>query len=399
MTSVNPLGRPIRVLRVITRLNIGGPAIQALSLTQALNDEEFVSHLVAGDLASGEGDMFQEYQGRIQPEFVPGLGRELSPLKDLATLYRLWQIMRRWRPDVVHTHTSKAGTLGRIAARLAKVPVVIHTFHGHVFEGYFSPLKSRLFIWIERLMASWSNRLVAISPSQRDDLVMRYRIAPAERVVCIPLGFDLSRLAEVNGRRGELRKQLGLAANEKLVGIVGRLTPIKNHHLFLDAFRQVCERVPNAQAVVVGDGELRGQLEAYARGLDIQGSVHFLGWRRDLVNIYADLDVVCLTSNNEGTPVTIIEAMATARPVVATRVGGIPDLIRDGEHGLLVEPGAPDRVADAVVRLLQMPGWAAQLGKNARERALAFYGFARLKEDITQLYRESIREQMEAAPG
>jgi len=211
--------------------------------------------------------------------------------------------MRREKPHIVHTHTATAGLLGRLAARLAGVPVIVHTFHGHVLRGYFGPILSKVLVWMERFLARLSDRIVTVSEGQRRELA-GYGIAPLEKITVVPLGFELEELLACESQRGELRRELDLANENKLVGIVARLVPIKNHRLFLQAAQVVAEAVPQARFLVVGDGELREELEAYSRDLGLDGRVVFTGWRRDLPRLYADLDVVALTSINEGTPVS-----------------------------------------------------------------------------------------------
>ncbi len=374
-------------MRVIARLNVGGPAIHVIRLTERLGPPRFESALVCGQIGPHEGDM--SYLARahgVRPIVIPALGREIAPLRDLSTLWRLWRLMRAYRPHVVHTHTAKAGFVGRVAARLAGVPVVVHTFHGHVFHGYFGPVKTRLFIFLERFCARLSDRVLTVSDRLKEELT-GYGIAPADRITVIPLGLDLAPFATTPRRAGALRRELGLSDATPLVGIVGRLVPIKNHRLFLEAATQV-----NAAAhfVIVGDGECRADLEARAQALGLAERVHFLGWRDAdrLPAIYSDLDTLVISSDNEGTPVSIIEAMAAGAPVVSTAVGGVSDLIDDGRTGVLVPPGDAPALADAMNRLLHEPARAQALAETARPPALARFGIDRLAEDLAGLYLE-----------
>lgn len=381
--------RRIRVLRVIARLNIGGPAIHTILLTAGLDPDRFESTLVTGVEAAHEGNMLAlaEEKG-VQPLVVPQLGRELHPLKDLATVLRLRRLMRRVRPDIVHTHTAKAGAVGRTAAKLSGVPVIVHTFHGHVFHSYFGPAKTKFFLFIERRLARMSDAIVAVSEKQREEMA-GYGVAPIEKIHVIPLGFDLAPFERPAA--GVFRKELGLGAGEKLVGIVARITAVKNHELFLDAAALVKERVPAARFVIVGDGELRSRIEQRARDLDLEDSVILTGWRSDLPEIYADLDVLALTSLNEGTPVSVIEAMASGCPVVSTRVGGVPDLVDEDVTGLMAGSGDARGLAEAIARLLTEPDLARRIADSARTFALERFRVERLVADVQKLYEELLR--------
>jgi glycosyltransferase involved in cell wall biosynthesis len=316
---------PIRVLRAITRLNIGGPAIHAILLTRALDDGRlFQSTLVTGTTAPHEGNMADvAHAHHVQPTLLPALGREISPLDDLVSLAHMVQLVRAVRPDVVHTHMAKAGTIGRLAARICRVPLVVHTYHGHVFHGYFSPRKTRIVVTIERVLGRMTDQIVVLGERQRAEIAS-FGVAPRHgaSLVPIPLGLELQPFLEAEHYHGELRAQLGLDQDAPLVGIVGRLVPIKAHQDFLEAAVAICQAKPGTQFLIVGDGERRQELQHLAEKLGVSSAVHFLGWRRDLPRVYADLDAVVLTSRNEGSPVVLIEALAAARPVVATAVGG-----------------------------------------------------------------------------
>ncbi|MBI3825272.1 MAG: glycosyltransferase [Candidatus Rokubacteria bacterium] len=384
------MSAPIRVARVIARLNIGGPAQHVVNLTAGLPRDRFESVLLTGRESATEGSMADlAAAAGVTPVMVPGLGRALSPRNDLASLIFLFRYFRRFQPHLVHTHTAKAGTVGRIAAWMARVPVIVHTYHGHVFHGYFSPAATRVFLGIERALARVTDRLLTVSQSVHDEL-RRYRIGRPGQAAVLPLGLDLARFLEAERRRGELRAELGLAPATPLVGIVARLVPIKRHEDFLESARLVSARVPGCVFLVVGDGERRNELEAIARARGLGERVRFLGWRRDLDRIYADLDVVALMSANEGSPVSLIEAMAAARAVVATRVGGVPDLVEDGMTGLLVPPANPVIAADAIVALLAEPERRAAMGAAGRKRASPAFSVERLVSDVDRLYTELV---------
>ncbi|HUF48536.1 MAG TPA: glycosyltransferase [Vicinamibacterales bacterium] len=373
-----------RVVRIIARMNVGGPAIHATLLTRDLDPDRYESHLVVGAEAPGEGNYLDMHGWRLdRVHTVPALGREISPWRDARALGDLGRLLRQIQPHIVHTHTAKAGMLGRMAARRAGVPIVVHTFHGHVFDGYFSPLKTAAFVRIERMLARRTTRLVTVSEEVRRQILAR-GIGRADRFDVIRLGLDLSSFVRSEERRGELRRELGLPGEAETVGIVARLVPIKAHEVFLDVAARLAAARPRAVFIIAGDGERRSELDAaaHARGLDDR--VHFLGWRSDLDRIYADLDVVMLTSKNEGSPVALIEAMAAGRPVVATRAGGVEELV--GEAGLLADVGDAATLARHAATRLDDRARAGELGARARARVVPAYSHERLVADVDRLY-------------
>ena len=387
---------PIPVVRVITRLNIGGPSIQATRLTRALDAEGFSTTLIHGRLGEGEGDMSYLIAPGARALYLHTLKRPLSPADDLRTVLRLYRELRRARPAIVHTHMAKAGMLGRLAAAAynmmrgsAPRARVIHTYHGHVLEGYFSPLMTRLFITIERMLARVSDVIVAISPAIERELRDGFRIGRAAQYRVVPLGFDLGEFAAIDdAARADARHRLEVATNAEVVSTVGRLTAIKQHRLFLDAVAAASRSRPRLQALIAGDGELRDDLEAYARTLGINDRVRFLGWRRDLSVIYAATDVFMLTSRNEGTPVALIEAMASGVPGVSTDVGGVKDVIDSADVGARVPDGDVAGLAAHLVRYLADPDLRRRTGQRARAAVLDRYSLDRLVGDITSLYRD-----------
>ncbi len=390
---------PIKILRAITRLNIGGPAIHAILLSRALNDGAlFESTLVTGTTAQHEGDMLDLARARsVEPVVLPALGREISPLDDLVSLAHMVKLVRDLRPDIVHTHMAKAGTVGRLAAKICSVPLVVHTYHGNVFHSYFSPTRTRIFLTIERALGLATNRIIVVGDSQRDEIA-RYGVAPLHKLTTIRLGLELDQFLDAERHRGELRRELGIDAGTPLVGIVGRLVPIKAPEILLQAAINVRNSLPTAQFLVVGDGERRQELETLVDHLGLRASVRFLGWRRDLVRVYADLDVVALSSLNEGSPVVLIEALASARPVVATAVGGVPEVVLHGETGLTVPVSDVAALGGAVLTLLRDRPLADRLGKAGRRHVYPRYDSSRLVEDVRQLYLHELAAQGRAVP-
>src|SRR6266851_772525 len=390
----------IKILRVIARMNVGGPAIHVVNLTAGLDPARFDSMLVTGTENPGEGSLLDLALARgIEPVVIPEIvGQATLKPRDLKALIALYRLMRRERPHIVHTHAAKPGVLGRLAARLAGVPVVVHTFHGHILHGYYGPLMTWLLRRMERLLARCSDRIIAVSEQVKQDLV-RYGVAPPEKISVIPLGFDLQPFLDSGEHRGALHRELGLTNGARLIGIVGRIFPIKNHRLFLEAAARVAAEERSAHFVVVGDGVLRPEMEAHARGLGIADRVTFTGWRRDLPRIYPDLDVLVVSSRNEGTPVSAIEAMASACPVVATRVGGLPDLIEDGETGRLVPSEDAPALAAAILHVLREPDAARRLAEAARADVRERFRAERLIGDMERLYSELLADKGVLAPA
>lgn len=401
-------GERIRVARIVARLNVGGPARHCLLLADGLTERGFDTTLYTGAVDEGEatieGARGDRTPGGAPIVRVPGLCVAPSPLQDARALAALVAELRRTRPHVVHTHTSKAGALGRVAAALAGVPVVVHTFHGHVLADYFSPLPSALVRLAERGLARLSERIVTLSPTLRDELAGRFAITDRSRISVVPLGRDLTAFRAA--RRGALRRELGLSDDALLVGSVGRLVPIKRVPLLVRAFARAARQLlaPRTGAprdphlVLAGDGPCRPLIEAAAREAGLPGRIHLLGWREDLAAIDGDLDLAALSSKNEGTPLSLIEAFAAGVPAVATRVGGVPDLFTaSGEvgpagvelraEGALVAADDEAALAAALVHLLERPDLRASAAAAARARAEAFSA-ERLLSDMDGLYRE-----------
>ena len=390
------LAPPATIARVIARLNVGGPAIQAILLTEAFRRKGYRTLLLTGEVASGEASMEYLADARdVEPIHIAGMSRSIAFYKDLVVLWQLIRILRREKPFIIHTHTAKAGTLGRLAAVVAGVPIRVHTFHGHVFRGYFPALVTRLFVLIERMLARHSDCIIAISDSQKRDLADVYRIAPAEKIAVIPLGLDLDPFLHVAHPDSPQHGSVGIRGHTPLVGWIGRLTPIKAPNLFLDCVVAMRPALLDARFVMVGDGELRRECEERIQREGLGSAVTLAGWRRQLAPLYAKLDLVVSTSVNEGTPVALLEAMASARPFVATDVGGVRDLmvgrgrriagVEVFDNGILV-PQDVQRVAYAVRFLLERPGLRLTMGKAGREFVRRRFSHHRLANDLEALY-------------
>lgn len=405
--------KSFKILRVISRLNIGGPAIHVALLSKGLNENLFESKVVAGSRSPFEGDMNYLLSRKNGNYYnIPELQREIAPLRDIKSFVKLFLIILRENPDIVHTHMAKAGALARIAVwiinTLMKTDIkTVHTYHGNVLEGYFSKTKSITFKWIERVLALMSDAIIAISRTQKWELSEKYRICRPNKVHTIPLGFDLSKFVNARNYRGEIRKKIGANDDIYLIGIVGRLTAIKNHYMFIDVAKILidrCKTIP-LKFIIIGDGELHQCLKEYAKSLGLQENIIFYGWERDIQKVYADLDILALTSMNEGTPVSIIEAMASEVPVITTGVGGVKDLLGDFdpdqnrcqgfmlcERGILCPKNEPTIFADGIEYLINNGvDRKHAMVKKARVHVLNNYSESKLISNIESLYLQLLR--------
>ncbi len=402
----------MKVLRIIARLNVGGPARHVVWLTAGMKQHGYETLLVSGVVPPGEDDMsYVAAQAGITPLILAEMSREIS-VKDAITIWKLFRLMLREQPNLVHTHTAKAGTVGRVAGLMYRwlTPATligkprpcrfVHTYHGHVFHSYYGKGKTRVFLAIEKMLARLvTDRIVVITPQQRREINDTFRVGQAGQFNVIQLGIDLDIYAGWPERRKEFRKELNVGADEILIGIVGRLTEIKNHELFLQAaleFQKLGRG--NVKFVILGDGHLRQSLEQRVDDLNLRERVLFLGSRNDPENFYPALDILALTSLNEGTPLSIIEGMANARPVVATLVGGVGDLLGQRvsavddrrfvihERGITVTSGDAPGLAQAIDHLIEHEELRADFGHRGREFVLKNYAKERLLNDIAALY-------------
>jgi glycosyltransferase involved in cell wall biosynthesis len=376
---------------VIARMNLGGPAHQASLLSgRRFDPERYETLLVYGQPAPGEESMADLAAAEgAETVYLPSLRQPVNPLHDTRALRELGAIARRFRPDLVHTHTAKAGFLGRSAALMAvrPRPVLVHTFHGHVLEGYFGPAKTRLYRGLERALGKRTDRLIGVSEQTVNDLV-RLGVAPREKFSVVPLGLELGPFADLEPDAGKkLRSEIDVADDEALFAFVGRIVPIKRLDLLLRAFTRAHAGGAAAHLAIVGDGETRGEFERLAEDLGVGSAVSFLGYRRDLPTIAAAADVAVLSSDNEGTPVWLIESGAAGRPAVATDVGGTSEVVTP-ETGIVVPPDDEAALAESISRLTASPDLRLRMGARAREHVLRHYSVERLLSDIDALYTE-----------
>lgn len=408
------LERKPRVVRIITRLNVGGPARHVGWLDSALNERGVKETLITGQVPPGESDMsdFVENLG-VHPMTLAEMSRELS-FRDVFAIWKLYKLFREKSPDLIHTHTAKAGTVGRIAGWCYKWMTwgtligrprscrFVHTFHGHIFHGYYGKLKTWVFLTVERWLA-WlvSDRIVVISPQQFEEIHHQFRVGNAEQFRVIRLGLDLTQYEHWQQQRELLRQEIGASEDEMLIGIVGRITEIKHHSLFVDAATLVAKRTDSpVRFVIIGDGPLREELELQSRSSPAK--IQFMGMRDDPDVFYPGLDIVALTSKNEGTPLTLLEAMANARPVVSTLVGGVVDVLGNPqtsqpeqsesftvfEHGVGVMEQTPEAVATGLEFLIKDASLREQMGVAGQKFVSREYTKDRLVEDIVDMYNE-----------
>jgi len=391
-----------RVLRIINRFNLGGPTYNATYLSKHL-PSEYETLLVGGEKDETEDSslFIVENQG-LKPVIVEEMKRELNPALDYKAYKKIVQIIKDFKPDIVHTHSSKAGAIGRLAAANHGVPVIVHTFHGHVFHSYFSKASTTFYKTVERYLAKKTTKIVAISDIQKHELSSIHKIADADQFEVVPLGFDLSRFKQNRTeKRSAFRKQYQLADDELAVAIVGRLVPIKNHHLFLDAVHSILQKSDKkVRFIIVGDGESRSELEEYAKSLSIEYDTEksatfskpllFTSWIKDVDRVYAGSDIACLTSKNEGTPVSLIEAQAAGVPIVSTNVGGIENVVIRDESALLSD--RDEDFAALLQTLIEDDAKRKKMAMKGEEFVMTNFTYKRLVSDMDKLYQKLLSE-------
>lgn len=390
-----------KVLRILNRINVGGPVLNVAYLSKYLQPE-FETKILVGNIEEGEGDASYILNGMgLSFEKVPTMFRALHPIRDFKALLFIIRAMNEYQPDIVHTHAAKAGALGRFACLFTKKrpQVILHTYHGNVFDGYFSPLKTKVFLFIERSLAKISTGIISISKRQKEELVSSYSICDSDKIKVIPLGFELEKFQDnLLNKRLEGRKEFSVDDNTVLLVITGRLTEIKNHKFFLDVVAK-CKKLVSVKfkSLIVGNGELYGDLKAYAISLGLcvaeennpplEYDVLFTSWRKDIDYINAAADVAVLTSNNEGTPVSIIEAMAAGKAVLTTNVGGVEDFIETGISGVVSKRDL-EEFSEHLIKLIVDRDYRENLGNHAKPKAFQLFSRERLIKDMQTYYTQ-----------
>ncbi len=387
----------IKVLRIINRFNIGGPTYNATFLTRFIGDD-FETLLLGGLPEEGEADSLHiPHEYGVEPTILDEMKRTPNFKSDREAYRKIKEIISEFKPDIVHTHASKAGALGRRAAFACDVPVVVHTFHGHVFHSYFSPLKTNLYKVIERRLAKKSTGIIAISDLQKKELSEKHKICKASKIKVIPLGFDLEKFrADLADKRIETRKKHQLSEKTIAVAIVGRLAPIKNHAFFLQVVENLLAKgIPQAQFFIVGDGELRSEIESKSAAINqLYGEkIVLTSWIKDIASFNAGMDVICLTSDNEGTPVSLIEAQACNVPIVSTEVGGVLDIVSQGETGFVVPKGDLQAFAEKLGLLIENEEIRKKMSQNGWNFVKDKFHYTRLAADMANYYRELLNKR------
>lgn len=385
-----------KILRIINRLNLGGPTYNASYLSKYLSPD-FETLLVAGmkDDSEASSEFIAKSMG-LEPIMLPEMKRSINPFKDISAYRKIREIIRRYQPDIVHTHAAKAGAVGRIAAFNEKVPVILHTFHGHVFHSYFHSAKTKVFLEIERYLARKSTAIIAISQQQKNELVSEFNIAPGEKISVVPLGFDLSRFQEdIESKRKRFRTDWNIDDEEIAIGIIGRLVPIKNHGMFLKGLKYIAAHTDKPiRAFIIGDGEDYAKIREQAIELGMEWTnergkkalLTFTSWINEIDVVNAGLDIITLTSLNEGTPVSLIEAQAAGKPVVSTRVGGVEDVIIAGKTGFLCPTNDHLEFSELVLRLVENEELREEMGGPGMQNVIEKYSYQRLISDMRNLY-------------
>jgi glycosyltransferase involved in cell wall biosynthesis len=386
--------RKIKILRIINRFNIGGPTYNATFLTRFMSDE-FETVLIGGLPEEGEADslhILNEYG--VKPILIPELKRNPNFFSDRKALKKIKTIIEEFKPDIVHTHAAKAGALGRKAAFDCKVPVVVHTFHGHVFHSYFGKFKTEIFRRIEKRLASKSSGIIAISAQQRNELSDKYAIANKNKIEVIPLGFDLNPFqVDLEIKRQKTREKFNLTDDQIAIAIIGRLAPIKNHMLFLDSIEIVNQQATKKPVFfIVGDGETRNEIELQIKKIKTNQTIdiRLTSWIHDIKTFNAGMDIICLTSNNEGTPVSLIEAQACNIPVISTDVGGVKDIINENETGFVVPKNNPEKFAEKLLELIEDEKKREKMSQNGWSFVKDNFHYLRLVNDMEKYYKKML---------
>ena len=388
--------KKIKVLRILNRFNLGGPIYNVAILTEHLS-KEFETKLVGGKAMTTEMDAtFILAQQNIEFELIESMGRKISLFDDIRTFFRLRKIIKEYRPQIVHTHASKAGFLGRLAAISSGTPLLVHTFHGNVFHGYFNRFKTFLVKQVELGLAKRTHALIAIAPSQATELRFLNPQGHKNKIHIIPLGFDLSKFSDTAPIREDLRLKMNIATDEIAVGIVGRLVPIKNHQMFIEAASECLKNEGlRFKFYVVGDGEERVNLERLISKdyPTLKDRITFTSWIKEMEQFYPAMDLICLTSLNEGTPVSLIEAQAAGIPVISTSVGGVKDVISHLETGYILSSHSAHELASVIVELSMNSPLRLKMSKNARNFVLDLFSYQRLVREMSQLYKQLLNDE------
>ncbi len=384
--------KKIRVLRIIARLNTGGPAIHVTLLERLLSKEDYKSCLYTGEVSPGEGSM-EELASTIDLKKSRFFGREIRLFKDFLALIELIFLIRKFRPHIVHTHTTKAGVLGRIAAILNGVPFIYHTFHGHLFHGYYSDFATEVIKFIERMLARFTTKIITLSETLVKEISDDYKIAPRDKFKIIPLGFAFENLS-VDEDPNVIRSRYNTEPEDFVFGIIARMAPIKNHKMLILSLKKLVDQGTKVKPVlwIVGEGELSEELRDQVKELSLEEHVRFLGWHKQLGSIYKAMDIVTLSSKNEGLPVTVIEGLAMGKKIIAPKVGGIPDIMTDSDDGYIFKVDSVDELAEAMS--LAIKNGKIGISTKRKKHIQKKYSVKNLVKNIETLYYSCIRKDL-----
>ncbi|MCB9360878.1 MAG: glycosyltransferase [Flavobacteriales bacterium] len=395
--------KKIKVLRIINRFNLGGPTYNAAYLTKYLSDD-FETLLVGGEkYEEEESSAFILDKLGLKPIVIPEMQRSINRKNDRIAYKKIKDIIKEFQPDVVHTHASKAGTLGRLAANKMKVPVVVHTFHGHVFHSYFGKAKTTFYKNIERYLAKKSTKIIAISEIQKNELSLEHKICKPEKIEIVPLGFDLSRFQEnIEEKRKSFREEYKIDEDEIAIGIIGRLVAIKNHKMFLDVVANIMAKTTKkARFFIIGDGEEKESLKDYCTQLNIAftewndenkvATITFTSWLKNIDWVNAGLDIITLTSLNEGTPVSLIEAQASNKPIVTTNVGGVKNVTLENKTAFISEVDDVEDFSHKLLQLIENDKIRTDMGEKGWDFVKEKFSYQRLTNDVEKLYMDLLQ--------
>lgn len=394
-----------RVLRIHNRLIIGGPAINVTYLSKYMEPEFETMLVIGGKDDHEEGADYLAKELGLHPVVVEEMKRKIFPLQDGIAYRKIKELIEEYKPDIVHTHAAKSGIIGRLAADACNVPVIVHTFHGHVFHSYFNKFTTNTFIHIERYLAKKSSGIVAISESQKNELADVYKICPKEKIEIIPLGLDLDKFTlKQDIKRKDFRNLYHIADDEIAIGIIGRIVPVKNHELFVAASKKLIEQTQQkVKLIIVGDGDMRESMgeQFKAAGIDYayfpedrrNATAICTSWQKDIDRVLAGVDIVALTSHNEGTPVSLIEAQAAGKPIVSTNVGGVSDIMQDCKCGFITEPNNIEEFAAALLKLVENEGLRKEFGEYGQKYVHSKFSYQRLVKDMGAYYHRLLDEK------
>ena len=376
----------IKILRIISRMNVGGPSKHVANISDSLNKYGYKTRILSGLPTPQEGNMFNiAKEKQLELMVIEEMGRSISPIKDCLSLIKIYKQIKAFKPDIVHTHTSKAGVLGRIAALICGVPNIYHTYHGHIFKGYFSKSATSFIILIERLLARSTTNLIALTPKLAQEINYFLKLSNPSKIKVIPLGLELEKNLQTPRHLGKWRSTHNFKQNDFIIGIVARLVPIKNHQMLIDSMTYLTQQIPNLHLAIIGKGELESSLKNQVKNLHLESNIHFIGNETNMEEAYSDLDLLVLCSKNEGTPVTIIEALASGCPVGATNVGGILEIFQQIASGSLLA-SEPNAFKNDLLHLIKNVNEIA-VSEIQRQAISNFYSVNKLAKNISSLYK------------